>query len=156
MGACGSSQDGAEDSTGAEQWSQIERGGSDRQMEGEPTENEEPSSWELTEDTEFKGRLLIINSSGEDISRIWFSPSDTDDFGVGYEWPETQTVEDGQTAAGPVVEGWWDVWLESKSGADATIMRVYIKPDAVTRMNVESAWWDSGDLLGSDLNFSLH
>lgn len=152
--ACGSSQQSNSDSTrDSEQWSRIERTG--RMSDETSDQEQEQPRWELTEDTELNGRLLIINGSDEAIRRVWFSPSDVDDFSVGYEWPSAQQIAAGRTATGPAVEGWWDIWLESEQGNDATIMRVYIKPNAVTRLNVDDAWWSGGDLLGSDLNLSI-
>lgn len=150
---CGSSQEtSSESGSSTERWSSIERGQAGTSGDGEA---EEAPPWQLTESTEFNGRLFVVNGSDQNIERVWFSPSDLDNFDVGYEWPETQLVEAGKTAAGPAVEGWWDIWLEAADGNDATIMRVFIRPNAVTRLNVENVWWETGDLMGSDLNLSL-
>lgn len=91
------------------------------------------------------GRVVVHNHSSQTIVRMWFSPSEVEGLWPGAMPDAFKAIAPGASFESTVPTGWWDIWFESESGADALLSHAWFDNADVTTFEVFDAWWQLGD-----------
>lgn len=111
----------------------------------QPADAQPATPWAEGSEAVGPGRVVVHNHSSQTIVRLWFSPSDVEGLWPGATPDAFEEITPGSLFESTVPAGWWDVWLESETGADALLYRAWFGNAEPTTFDVYDAWWALGD-----------
>lgn len=91
------------------------------------------------------GQVVVVNESEKTLTRLWFSPSHTEDLWPGATPEGFDALAPGATFEQEIPMGWWDVWFEADDGSDVLLHRTWFGNNGPTNFVIEEGWWNLGD-----------
>lgn len=91
------------------------------------------------------GRVAVVNQSEKTLTRLWFSPSHSEDLWPGATPEGFEALAPGASFEQEIPMGWWDVWFEADDGSDVLLYRTWFGNNDRTDFLIEDGWWNLGD-----------